>query len=352
MGRSIADIRGLVLTHGDPDHVGFAERLRRDHGVPVHVHEADAAFARGEDKKSVRMGPMKIGPMLRFMWYAGRKGGLRTTPIKEVETFTDGETLQLPGSPRIIHIPGHTPGSVAIHVPSVDALFVGDALTTGHVLTGATGPAPAPFTMDPARRGSHSPGSRPSPPRGCFPAMAPHGAAARPRRSASTEPQPRPPDQTPSIEESTTLESFNRIFGVPKPVIAMLHLPALPGRPLHDRSSRRDRCSRGSRARPGGPPGCRGGRPALLQRGRPSLPARGGTRDQRGDGLDRRPAALRGARAVRREHPVGPDRVAGRRACHRCALHPRGPHRRLRERPGDDRAAHREHRGLSVRDRW
>ena len=32
------------------------------------------------------------------------------------------------------------------------------------------------------------------------------------------------------------MESFNRIFGVPKPVIAMLHLPALPGRPLHDRS--------------------------------------------------------------------------------------------------------------------
>jgi glyoxylase-like metal-dependent hydrolase (beta-lactamase superfamily II) len=150
MGRSIGDIRGLVLTHGDTDHVGFAERLRREHGVPVFVHEADAALARGETKKSVGMGPMKIGPLLRFLWYAGRRGGLRTTPIAEVQTVRDGDTLDLPGRPRIIQLPGHTPGSIAVHVPSVDAVFVGDALTTGHVLTGATGPQPAPFTMEPS----------------------------------------------------------------------------------------------------------------------------------------------------------------------------------------------------------
>ena len=148
MGRTVSDIRGVILTHGDTEHVGFAERLRRDHGVPVHVHEADAALARGETKKSVPMGPRKIGPLLRFFWYAGRRGGLRTTPISEVLTVADGDTLDLPGRPRIVHIPGHTPGSVAIHVPALDALFVGDAMTTGHVLTGATGPQPAPFTMD------------------------------------------------------------------------------------------------------------------------------------------------------------------------------------------------------------
>ena len=69
--------------------------------------------------------------------------------MTELQTVADGATLDLPGSPQIIHVPGHTPGSIAVHVPAVDAVFVGDALTTGHVLTGATGPQPAPFTLDP-----------------------------------------------------------------------------------------------------------------------------------------------------------------------------------------------------------
>lgn len=150
MGRSLDDIGGVVLTHGDTDHIGFAERLRRDHRVPVHVHELDAPRARGEVKKgNTGWGPIRIGPLLGFLWYAARRGGLRIPPVTEVVTFTDGETLDLPGAPRIIHIPGHTPGSVAVHVPAVDALFVGDAMTTGHVLTGERGPRPAPFTLDP-----------------------------------------------------------------------------------------------------------------------------------------------------------------------------------------------------------
>lgn len=48
-------------------------------------------------------------------------------------------------------MPGHSAGSIAIHVPLVDAVFVGDGLTTRHVTTGVTGPQPAPFTDEPAR---------------------------------------------------------------------------------------------------------------------------------------------------------------------------------------------------------
>ena len=44
MGRSPVDIRALLLTHGDADHLGFAERLRQEHGVPVFVGEADGRW--------------------------------------------------------------------------------------------------------------------------------------------------------------------------------------------------------------------------------------------------------------------------------------------------------------------
>ena len=151
MDRSLGDVRGVVLTHGDSDHIGFAERLRRDHGVPVFVHEADAARARGETSTKPSWGHLKLMATARFLWYAVRKQGWRVIPVTEVRTVRDGEVLDLPGSPRIIGLPGHSPGSIAVHVPVADALFVGDALTTRHVLTGARGPQPAPFTDDPAQ---------------------------------------------------------------------------------------------------------------------------------------------------------------------------------------------------------
>jgi glyoxylase-like metal-dependent hydrolase (beta-lactamase superfamily II) len=149
MGRTVADIRGVVLTHGDTDHLGFAERLRRDHGVPVFVHEADAARARGEIKNKPSWGRLRVLPTAGFLWYAMRKGGLRTTYLTEVIGVRDGQVLDLPGAPRVIGLPGHSPGSIAVHVPVADAIFAGDALTTRHVLTGQHGPQPAPFTDDP-----------------------------------------------------------------------------------------------------------------------------------------------------------------------------------------------------------
>ena len=123
MGRSIADVRAVVLTHAHTDHIGFAERIRRERGTPIRVHEADAALARGEVKQQNEGGgKIRIVPALSFLVFGIRKGFLGLKHITEVSTFSDGATLDVPGAPRVIHVPGHTAGSAALHVPTHDAI--------------------------------------------------------------------------------------------------------------------------------------------------------------------------------------------------------------------------------------
>jgi glyoxylase-like metal-dependent hydrolase (beta-lactamase superfamily II) len=150
LGLTPADVKGVVLTHGDSDHIGFAERLRRDHGVPVYVHEADAERARSGEKGKVEMPPMKLGPTVGFFAYALSKRAMPTKYVTEVVEVHDGDVLELPGSPVIVGMPGHSAGSIAVYSALADAVFVGDALTTRHVTTGRAGLQPAPFTDDPA----------------------------------------------------------------------------------------------------------------------------------------------------------------------------------------------------------
>ncbi len=152
IGKSLGDVRALILTHGDTDHIGFAARLYRETGIAAHIHKADVDRARLIVKKpNSGWGPVKIAPLAGFLWYSARHGGLRIKPATELQTVEDNEVLDVPGSPRIIHTPGHTPGSVSVHVPALDALFPGDTMTTRNVLTGVTGPKPAPFTLEPGQ---------------------------------------------------------------------------------------------------------------------------------------------------------------------------------------------------------
>lgn len=65
---------------------------------------------------------------------------LRVPPILEVATFGDGATLDVPGAPRVIHVPGHTAGSAALHFGQRDAICVDDAIVTRNVINGETGP--------------------------------------------------------------------------------------------------------------------------------------------------------------------------------------------------------------------
>ncbi len=116
---------------------------------PCWCIELDAALARGEVPNPAKgLGPTHLRPLLGFLTWSARNGALRLVHVGQVSTFGDGATLDVPGTPRVIHVPGHTQGSAALFVAAKSTLFVGDALATYVVTTGVRGPQIAPFTAD------------------------------------------------------------------------------------------------------------------------------------------------------------------------------------------------------------
>ena len=147
MGRALSDVKAIVLTHAHTDHIGFAERIRSERGVSVRVHADDVPLTK-KPAYPKWQGSLGFGA-LRFIAFAIGAGMLKSPPpILEVSTFADGEAIDVPGRPRAIHVPGHSPGSAALHVASRDAIFVGDSFVTLDVLSGATGPRMSPFNGD------------------------------------------------------------------------------------------------------------------------------------------------------------------------------------------------------------
>ena len=105
-----------------PDHAGFAERARTDAGAQVWIHQADAEAARtgkpGWKNEGSTFSYLLRNAFYRTAFSLARRGAVKIIPVKEVSSFADGEVIDVPGSPRALHTPGHTPGSAAIAVES------------------------------------------------------------------------------------------------------------------------------------------------------------------------------------------------------------------------------------------
>jgi len=137
IGGSVADVRGVLVTHLHYDHLGLAERLRQASGTWVAMHPADAAvvgsaehrdpaaFVAAEIDFLVSLGADRdeaaadVGP-------AENMGHFSRMAVPD-RLLTHGEHADFPGwRLRAVHTPGHTPGHLCFHEERTGLLFSGD----------------------------------------------------------------------------------------------------------------------------------------------------------------------------------------------------------------------------------
>lgn len=106
-------IEKILLTHGHFDHLGAAEMLREQLAAPIYIYPSDARYL--------------TDPRLNL---SAGSGNPITVPHYE-ELYND-EIIRLKANSgfflKVIHTPGHTPGSVTFYSPEESAAFVGDSL--------------------------------------------------------------------------------------------------------------------------------------------------------------------------------------------------------------------------------
>jgi glyoxylase-like metal-dependent hydrolase (beta-lactamase superfamily II) len=151
LGKVVGDLDAVLLTHAHTDHTGFAEQARATTGARVWIHEQDMQMAR-TGKVGPRDGKTSAYLLHAAFWRTalvlGIRGATKIIPIREVSGFSDGEVLDVPGSPRVVHAPGHTDGSAAILLEDRSILFTGDVLCTHNAYTGRTGPQIMPSGLN------------------------------------------------------------------------------------------------------------------------------------------------------------------------------------------------------------
>lgn len=106
------EIEAILLTHAHFDHIGGVDVIRKRHGCPVYLHEAESDWLTTPAKNGSLLWPEVGGP-------------IATDPAEE--KLEHGQTLMLLGQAfQVFHTPGHSPGSISFLAGN--DLFSGDVL--------------------------------------------------------------------------------------------------------------------------------------------------------------------------------------------------------------------------------
>jgi glyoxylase-like metal-dependent hydrolase (beta-lactamase superfamily II) len=122
LGRAPADLTRIVVTHHHVDHTGSLAELTQQTGARVLAHPADAPFITGE-----RIRPEPRGILMRLLLRL-IPAASRYTPVPVDSSIQDNDHLDLLSGAVVIHAPGHTLGSVALHFPAERLLITGDTI--------------------------------------------------------------------------------------------------------------------------------------------------------------------------------------------------------------------------------
>jgi glyoxylase-like metal-dependent hydrolase (beta-lactamase superfamily II) len=128
LGRAPGDLRHIILTHAHFDHIGSLAAIARETGARTYMHQLDAPIAeRGAGFRPLKQPAPGLLPSLLFKVFARRNPTVE--PCRIDQTITDGEVLPIAGGLKVIHVPGHCAGQIALLWASQRVLFTGDACT-------------------------------------------------------------------------------------------------------------------------------------------------------------------------------------------------------------------------------